>query len=231
MEHFSLEQWADFARNVMKEKDKIAMQAHLDTGCKRCASALSTWTHVSVVAQRERALQPPEGTVSSAKALLAIHGRPAKSPITQLLFDSFQSPALAGVRSTATVPRQLLYGHGNYRIDVHMEPRFDSDKVSLIGQVLNSAEPTERLSQVPVALLKGRKVVTRSITNEFGEFQLECDLKGSLQIQLALPRGATVRIPLLEPSRAALTGDSQQSDSKAITKDSSLSGKRTRKRV
>ncbi|MFZ0214230.1 MAG: hypothetical protein WAL55_16105 [Candidatus Acidiferrales bacterium] len=231
MEHFSLEQWADFARNILEGKDKMEMQAHLETGCKRCASALSTWMRVSDVASRERAFQPPDTAVRSVKGLLAINGRPAKAPIAQLLFDSFRSPAAEGIRSTATVARQLLYGHGNYRIDLRMEPQFNSDKVSLVGQVLNSAKSAETAFQVPVMLLRGRKVLAKSLTNEFGEFHLECDLAGRLELQLVLPRGMAIKIPLIEPSIGAVTGNLEDADSGDVSRALSRTAKRTRKRV
>lgn len=230
MRHFSLEQWADFARGVVGEDKKAAMQEHLESGCKPCANVLSIWTHVRQVAGRESAYQPPENVIRTVKGMGAIHLRPAKSSVARLLFDSSRSPVVAGVRSTSTVARQLLYGVGPYRIDVRMEPRMDSDKISLVGQVLNSAEPTKHAADVPVALLKGQKMIGQSQTNAFGEFHLECDLERRLQLLLTLPHGAEVRIPLVEPAKTA-SQDLESLESYRVTGLTSRKRKSTRKRV
>ena len=55
--------------------------------------------------------------------------------------------------------RQLLYGTGDYRIDVRIEARADSDKVAVVGQVLNSADPDENVGAVPVTLVRAGKVL------------------------------------------------------------------------
>jgi hypothetical protein len=208
MAHFTLEKWADFARNTLKEKDKEEMQGHLDTGCKRCADALKLWTHVRDVTSRVGAYQPPTGTVRTAKAIFGIHASARrKAPILNLLFDSALAPSMAGVRSTATVARQLLYAAGAYRIDLRMEPQADTDRVSVLGQILNSADPTRMIEPMAITLIQNRKVVSSSKTGTFGEFQLECKLSHRLQLKLRLPDGVGVEIPLLEPSKAASTGE------------------------
>ena len=231
MRHFSLEQWADFARDVVGEDRKTAMQEHLESGCKPCANIHKEWLRVREVAERESAYQPPESAVRTVKGMGAIHARPAKSGIGQLLFDSLRSPVAAGVRSASTIARQLLYGVGPYRIDVRMEPQMDSDKVSLVGQVLNSAEPAKHVGDVPVALLKGRKVVGESQTNAFGEFHLECDLEGRLELRFILPQGMEVRIPLVEPAKGSFAGDLEAIESEKVKRNTSRSRQSTRKRV
>lgn len=229
MPHFSLEEWADFARDAVKGAQKAAMQTHLESGCKPCAKVLGTWTRVREAARREKAYQPPESAVRSVKGLGAIH-IPAKTSLVRLLFDSSSNPIAAGVRSAATVARQLLYGVGAYRIDLRMEPQMDSDKVSLVGQILNSADPTKHAAAVPVVLLKGRKVLAESHTNGFGEFHLQCDLEGSLQLLLILPHGSEVRIPLVEPAKP--TAQSMETlESSMVTGIVSRKRRSTRKRV
>lgn len=231
MRHFSLEQWADFARDVVGGDKKAAMQAHIESGCKSCADVLREWTRVREVAAHESAYQPSESAVRTVKGMGAIHVRPTKSSVARLLFDSSRSPVSAGVRSASTIARQLLYGVGAYRIDVRMEPQMDSDKISLVGQVLNSAEPAKHAGDVPVALLKGRKVIRESQTNAFGEFHLECDLERHLQLRFILPQGSEVRIPLVEPTKAIFSKTLEPVESKNVTSITSRSRKSTRKRV
>ena len=79
-----------------------------------------------------------------------------------------------------------------------MEPQLDSDKVALVGQVLQSTDPHEGLGALPVALVKGRKVVAETITSQFGEFNLECDLDGRFQLRVKLP-AEELQLALIEP--------------------------------
>jgi len=203
MRHYSIEQWIDFARNAMGEDEKVEMQSHLETGCKACSKELSMWQRLQQVARRESAYAPSEGAVRTVNATFVNQSadrlRGAKSQLASLLFDSFRGPLMAGVRSAGSASQQLLYGVGDYRIDVRIEPQMDSEKVVLIGQVLNSADPDERLSTAPVTLLKGRKILAESVTSEFGEFQIECELQGSLRLVVLLHGRAEVSLPLVEP--------------------------------
>jgi hypothetical protein len=204
MRHYSLEKWVDFARNVIREDEKAEMQGHLETGCAECSRELSIWQRLQQLARRESAYEPVEGAVRTVNAIFANQRshrtREAKSGVAALLFDSFRSPLPAGVRSTAgSTSRQLLYGADGYRIDIRIEPQMDKEKAVLIGQVLNSADPDERLSEVPVTLLKGRKILTECVTSKFGEFQMECDLEGGFRLMLILPGQREVSLPLIEP--------------------------------
>jgi hypothetical protein len=204
MRHYSVEKLVDFARNVIHEDEKTEMQSHLDTGCSKCSKELNLWRRLHQVAQRESAYEPSGGAVRTVNAAFAnqriARTRNAKSEIVTLLFDSFRGPILAGVRSAGSGSRQLLYGAANYRIDVRFEPQIDSEKIVLIGQVLNSTDPEDRLDQMPVALLKGRKVVAESVTGQFGEFQIECDMEGALRLKVRLPSTREISLPLVDPT-------------------------------
>jgi hypothetical protein len=230
MKHFSLAEWADFAREVVEGGRRELMQAHLDDGCKQCGETLKTWTQVHQAALRDRSYEPPEAATRMAKSLLPLHWKAAKPSIAHLLFDSFQKPMIGGVRSASTTARQMLYGVGTYRIDLRMEPQMDSDKVSLVGQVLNSADPVKAGAQVTVMLLRGNKVLGESQTNALGEFHLECSLEGQLQLVLELPRARGVKIPLLVPSAPTVTGRLEVTDSKLFTDEHSNKDIRTRKK-
>jgi hypothetical protein len=203
MRHYSLEKWVDFARNVIDEGEKVKMQSHLQTGCTACSKELRMWQRLQQVARRESVYAPPEGTVRTVNASFANRSagqlRHAKSEAITLLFDSFRSPLLAGVRSAESASQQLLYGVGDYRIDVRIEPQMDSEKVVVIGQVLNCSDPDERLAAAPVSLFTGRKMLAESVTSEFGEFQIECELAESFRLVVLLADGKQVSIPLVEP--------------------------------
>lgn len=234
MRHFSEEQWVDFARNAIDGSAKAKMQSHLDTGCAKCSQELAMWQHLHQVAQRTSNDQPSEGCLRIVKSAFVSQWPPKRptpqAAIVELLFDSFRTPALAGVRSSVGRSRQLLYGTATYRIDVRIEPQIDSEKVVLIGQILNSAEPKERLADVPVSLWKGRKMLAVSTTNHQGEFQIECEMDSSFRLMITLPGQREVSLPLIEPA-AGINGAAQEDiDTKGLRSDSRSKKKSTRKK-
>ena len=232
MRHYSLEKWVDFARNVIGEDEKVAMQNHLETGCTWCSQELGMWQHLQQVARRESASTPPEGAVRAVNASFINRstGRldQARSPLASLLFDSFRSPLLAGVRSSGSGSQQLLYGLGDYRIDVRIEPQMDSEKVVLVGQVLNSESPDEPLSAMPVRLLKGHKILAESVTSEFGEFQIECELQGGIRLVVALSDRQEVSLQLVEPLFTSAENAPHGTENNGFRKTSRIKKKGTR---
>jgi hypothetical protein len=231
MRHYSLEKWVDFVRGVVAEDEMRAMQSHLDNGCNQCSKELSMWQRLQQVARREPANMPPAGAVRTVHAAFANraagglqHANPA---VASLLFDSFRGPLLAGVRSSVSSSQQLLYGAGDYRIDVRIEPQMDSEKVVLIGQVLNSADPNQLLSSLPISLLKGRKILAESVTSEFGEFQIECELQESLRLTVLLLDGRVISLHLVEPVGNMSVGSMQLADKNRIRKTSRVKKKGT----
>jgi len=234
MRHFSLEKWTDFARDVVGQVEKNAMQNHLETGCKECAKVFGTWKRIHEAARRESAYSPPESVVRTVKGLGAIHGlgrvSRMKSPLPQLLFDSSRSPLPAGVRSQGSAAQQLLYGLNNYRIDLRIQPQEDSDKVAVVGQILDSSDPDRAIGILHVVLRKGKKIIAESVTNRYGEFHLECDLENCLQLHAGLPHGQVVQIPLVEPIAENVPEAPEAIDSYGVRKILKRAKKSTRKK-
>ena len=232
MRHYSLEKWIDFARNVIREDEKVEMQSHLETGCAECSKELGIWQRLQQVARREATYAPSEGAVRTVKATFTNRstGRLSHSnlQIASLLFDSFRAPLLAGMRSSGSAAQQLLYGAGDYRIDVRIEPQMDSEKVVLIGQVLNSTDPDERLSAAPVSLLKGRKLLAESVTSEFGEFQIECELQGGIHLVVTLSDKHEVSLQLVDPLFTSPEKNPHIAESNTVRKTSRIKKKGTR---
>jgi hypothetical protein len=235
MRHFSLENWADFARNVVGHEQKNAMQKHLETGCKECAKVFNTWKGIHEAARRERAYSPPESAVRTVQGLGVLHGlgegSRMKGPIALLLFDSSLNPLPAGVRSGLQTARQLLYGVNNYRVDLRIQPQDDSDKVAVVGQILDASQPNHSLGPIHVVLRKGKKIIAESVTNRFGEFHLECDLDSSLHLQAGLPHGQVVHIPLVEPNADSFSEEPEPKDPFGVRKFLKRGAKSTRKKV
>src|SRR3954463_6620507 len=96
---------------------------------------------VASAASREAFYSPPDDVVRIAKAYFATqavaNGGIAKR--FELLFDSFANPAAAGARITGAAARQLLYRIGSVFVDMEMDNEFGSQRVALVGQILDSS--------------------------------------------------------------------------------------------
>lgn len=217
MKHYSSQDWADFARDVVGREQQAGMQRHLETGCRKCAGNLGLWRRVHDIAQRQTAIQPPDNVVRTIKGMYSIYGfgkaPTGKVAIARLIFDSLQTPLPTGVRSTSAAPRQVLYGAGDHRIDLRFEPAIDSQKVSVMGQILDSTRPEQALGALLIALRKGRhQVLSESWTNQHGEFNFECPLEGGLQLRIKLPDKTEVVVPLSEPAEERIVSSSDLHD-------------------
>jgi len=234
MRHYSMEKWVDFARGVIGERERVAMQIHIENGCRECSAALSLWHRVHTVGRREQAYEPPESAMRALRGAFALHAvrkvRLGALAGASLLFDSLRTPLAEGLRSGAPGARQLLYGVGNYRVDLRLEPQPDSDKLALFGQVLNSADPAAEIGASLVRLVRGRKVVAESTTNRFGEFHLESDTSARFQLSLQLP-AEELRLPAISPSGELSDGSPQPADSKVFRGSKARSKKRTGRKV
>lgn len=234
MKHFTTEEWADFARNVVAADKKELMESHLESGCKQCSGTADLWKQVQEMAHREASYEPPAGALRTVKAMYGIHREPemtaATTSLAELLFDSINTPMFVGVRSTAVDVRQLLYGQGDYRLDLRLEPRVDSDRISIVGQLLNSVDPMATLGAIPVALLRGSKVVAETTTNRFGEFDFDTTLEQNLQLRVSIPQGPEFSVPLVDPLAGNDAG-TETSDSRSVRKLLRGTKKGTRKKV
>ena len=210
--HFTEEDWADFAREQGKPEQRAHLQRHLQS-CERCAQTLDVWTAVVGLAGQEAAYQPPDDVMARAKAHFTLH-RPqgllerAGSAVS-LVFDSFRQPVLAGVRAAGSSPRQLLYKAGRYLIRLQVEREAGSDRLSVVGQIVDEANPKNALQELPVLLLSDKDTLDRTVTNILGEFQLQSDPSESLRLSVGIPEIGTLTLPGLLAGRG--TGGTEAS--------------------
>ena len=112
------------------------MTSHLKSGCDSCAKEKAIWSKLASFAKTEPEFEPPDHVVNAAKALMQAPKRETAAhrirEIAELVFDSFLTPQLAGVRSAAGVgSRQLLYRAGEVMIDVRFEASEESERFAL----------------------------------------------------------------------------------------------------
>ena len=110
--------------------------------------------------------------------------RPARSSRVpfELVYDSFLAPAPAGLRSSWQVGWQGMYRAGNCSLDLRIEPELKSRRATVIGQITNHLLPEQDMVNTPVCLKRGREVVAETTSNRFGEFQMEYEQQGQLQL-------------------------------------------------
>jgi hypothetical protein len=202
MEHFSIDQWIDFARGV-DLKQTAKMREHLDHGCMKCSKTLKTWRQIVTFANQESNCEPPAYALRAVqtsfilrKTFSAKENKGRKFEIARLLFDSAFQPVTAGVRGTASVVRQLLYKSGTVCIDMRMQPKPGSQSLVLIGQLLDSAKPDHGISGIPVSLLCKGDTLSQSRTNEVGEFDFGVTAADHLQLVFGMAETRNIVVPV-----------------------------------
>lgn len=201
MTHYDHAKWVDFVRGLIAGSERQAMQAHLDSGCRRCHPVVRRLRTLAEVASGDSKWDAPEGVVQTAKALFALQ-RPEEVHIlprvlARLVYDSFREPLPAGVRMQHRLSRQALYEAGQYSVDVRLEHEKGSRRVTLLGQIGDRQRPGRSLADVPVWLVSGKKVVARALSNAFGEFQMDYEPGRHLRLYVPVEqRGKHIEVRL-----------------------------------
>ena len=127
----------------------------------------------------------------------------------ELLFDTFVHWNAVGTRTSVVSTRQLLFRIGAVFVDVAVGCEANSDRASLIGQMLDSSNPGCATTGVPVALLdRGRNIASTS-SNDNGEFQFQFAMKRNLKLAVAVDRGDPVYLPISSPLLLRSSGGSE----------------------
>jgi hypothetical protein len=142
----------------------------------------------------------PESTVRLARAIfpVRVQDRPKRGnrlPI-ELIFDSFLVPSPVGLRATWQVGWQGLYRAGDCSVDLRIEPELKSSRAAVIGQITNHVLPELEMGNLPVCLRSGKLVVAETLSNRFGEFQMEYDQQSQLKLCINLRDSKRIQVPL-----------------------------------
>lgn len=127
----------------------------------------------------------------------------------RLVFDSFLEPAPEGIRISQPSGRRFVYEAGSLMIDLSLEePLTDSSRISLVGQLLDSAKPERQLDIFSVALRGATGPIARGYTNQFGEFQFEFDFEPNVELDIATgaKQGVSLILPRLDWLEKGIAG-------------------------
>src|SRR5262249_31342307 len=106
------------------------------------------------------------------------------------------APAPAGLRATWQVGRQSMYRAGECSVDLRIEPELQSSRASVIGQITNHTAPSVAMSDLPVSLRAGQEIIAETMSNQFGEFQLEYEQRSQLKLWICLRDAKVIQVPL-----------------------------------
>jgi DNA-binding response OmpR family regulator len=121
----------------------------------------------------------------------------------RLVLDSFLQPLPAGVRySLQLSARKLLYESGGLMADLSLEPQENSQRITLVGQVLDAAEPKRRLASLSLVLQGRAGPIAVASTNESGEFQFDFDSEPGVRLEIGVKENHWVSLDLPDPKGA-----------------------------
>src|SRR3954451_23700465 len=168
------EQVIDYLDGKLEPAEATRVAAHLASDCRACAETRGWYEGVRQVAASDDSIAPPAWVFKQAVRIFDTARRPRLGErigeaIARLVFDSFARPQMAGIRSTETANRQMLYRAGDYSIDLQIAPATDA-RGDLIGQVLREGESTfESVGNLRLEIARGSQLLYSTVTDQMGE--------------------------------------------------------------
>jgi hypothetical protein len=203
MNHIEAHRWVDYSRGLMGEAERAAADAHLAAGCTICRRTAEVMARMAQAARAEARYEVPSHLRQQALDLFVPPRRKRKERLTRVLahlvYDSTREPLPAGVRASSR-PNQVLYDAGDFALDLQVSREAGKERqgprLVMVGQIANRRNPARRLGGLPVLLLSGRQVAARTLSNELGEFHLECDPGKRLSLQVWVSGDRKIEIPV-----------------------------------
>jgi hypothetical protein len=191
MRHLTVENLLNEIDGLTPGTEKPTVEQHLNS-CKDCSELRQELQDLVSHLQRESSCEPPAEVVQWGVELFQPIIQPAsggriRKIIAALVFDTFDEPALAGVRRVGAPPRQLLFRAGDVDVDVKIESMEANDRITLVGQVLSSG--AKFFDNTPVKLESHGIVRYKTRTNLVGEFSFDEVPKDTYHLSVDLPEG------------------------------------------
>jgi hypothetical protein len=220
MNHYTIDQWVDFSRGLVAADEGAQMRAHLSTGCPECQHHAEFTKKLSLACLMSAATTVPDSTLRLARAIfpVRVQDRPKRGnriPV-ELIFDSFLVPAPAGLRATWQIGWQGLYRSGDCSVDLRIEPELKSSRAAVIGQVTNHVAPEFDMSNLAVSLRSGKEIVAETVSNRFGEFQMEYDERAQLKLCINLADSRVIQLPLKKLTSEQTANQSRRTSRKRV---------------
>lgn len=130
-------------------------------------------------------------------------------PVARMIFDNLRYPRPSGLRGPTPGARKLAYQHKKTIIDLSIQRGDGPGRMSLAGQVLDG-ERKGKIDGLPVLLVSGAGILTRTATNQSGEFQMECKFPEDASLEIRLGERLWILVPLGKIESAAKCTSSWQ---------------------
>lgn len=190
----SFERLIDYLDNRLAAQDAERIASHLAGDCAQCLENRNWYLQTRSLAAGDDSLEPPAWVIKRAFRIFETQ-RPRLverlgQAIASLVFDSFARPAVAGIRSTDSTYRQLLYNAGDYSIDLQVAPKPQAN-VELVGQILREGETSfESVANLKLELAAEDRKIAEVFTNEMGEFTISGLAQGIYDLRIETPEGS-----------------------------------------
>lgn len=205
MTQFDITQWSDFVRDLASGDSAAKMRTILEDGKARDRRTVALLTQVAEVGRFDHELEIPEYALRGAKAIGCLH-RPDQVGAEcggllrflpfKLAFDSLLEPAAVGTRNLHAFDRQFVFEAADYQVEVRLEQETDPASTVLVGELLHQRKVLKPVPQVPVLVKSGSRIVARSNTGPFGEFQAEGLPTEDLSLALMVGEHQCIQLPL-----------------------------------
>lgn len=202
MNHFEFEEWVDYVRGDLFPNRAAELGSHLAAGCEACREQRNLADDLIGMSSLGDDEPPrlPEQVLWAARAILSASDGSGTSVLPRLKIDAIEEVPLGpveGVRSTASADswQGVVYA-GELAVDLKMDLDPATESVSVVGQVAVRHDPDHNLENLPACLVVDDQVVSRSLTNCFGEFQLRYDRSTRPELRVGVPQHGLLALPL-----------------------------------
>jgi hypothetical protein len=191
MRHVNAEKLMEYMDGQLTDENRALVDSHV-LQCEDCSDLQHELQEFVISLRSDASFEPPAevlqwGVNLFQPMLPQESGRSIRKIIASLVFDTFDEPALAGVRRVGAPPRQLLFRAGDVDVDVKIESVETNDRISLVGQVLSNNE--KFFDNTPVKLESHGMVRYKTMTNFVGEFVFDEVPKDTYHLSVDLPEG------------------------------------------
>lgn len=185
--HLSSEAALDLIEERLPENQKAFWHRHLEL-CKECTAEIGRWRELETALRRSHLKSAPEESVK--RAVQVISSRPVEKSssnrwvLASIIFDSFLQPALAGVRGTSAVSRQLVMRAEEF--DIHIKVWGEPERRQMLGQLL-SRRGANFVESANLHLIQHGERLETATADKSGEFHFRDLPEGDLSLQIDLP--------------------------------------------
>jgi hypothetical protein len=194
------EKLIDYTDGRLAADEAQLVTSHLGVGCSDCAETIRWYEQVRATTARDELVPPPRWVLNRAFRIFdqKVHRGNIAQRIAQgiatLVFDSLARPAMAGVRSTETSNRQLLFKSGEYSLDLRIT-QAGREGCDVIGQILKESDPGfDSVAGLKVVFAQAGETALSSATDEIGEFKIKAVAPGRYDLRIELLEGG-INVP------------------------------------